>query len=155
RPRPLTRSPTTCSERPYIGEESTTEPPASTSRPSTSPSSARSAAFGPTSKVCHVPTPTTGSRSPLDGIGRVSSADLGAAAPVMSGKAALQPAARSSRRRLRSTARLGTGTACGSTRGDGGELITLGGHAAPRVILLDQETIGIQPVDRGVQPPAQ
>ena len=63
------RSPTTSSERPYIGEESTTEPPSSTKAPRTPSSPAR--ALGATSNVCHVPRPMAGSASPVDGIGRV------------------------------------------------------------------------------------
>ena len=70
-PAAASRSPTTPSDWPYIGELSITEPPASNSTFSTSARGARSAADGPTSKVCQVPQPTTGSASPVEGILRV------------------------------------------------------------------------------------
>ena len=70
-PAAASRSPTTSSARPYIGELSIAEPPASNSTFSTSARGARSAGEGPTSKVCQVPQPTTGSASPVAGILRV------------------------------------------------------------------------------------
>src|SRR3990172_3184364 len=63
------RSPTTVSDRPYIGEESTTLPPSLMNSPSTWRKGPRSAAIGPTSKVCQVPSPITGSYSPVREIG--------------------------------------------------------------------------------------
>src|SRR5687768_17286563 len=60
------RSPTTSSDRPYIGELSTTEPPFSNNVFNTSFRGLRSAADSETSKVCHVPRPITGNFSPVD-----------------------------------------------------------------------------------------
>src|SRR5262249_43820855 len=65
-------SPTTSSERPYMGEESTSLPPSWTKQDRTSSRGRRFASVGWTSKVCQVPRPMTGSFSPEDGIGRVS-----------------------------------------------------------------------------------
>src|SRR3989442_1010221 len=67
--RSVARSPTTDSAAPYIGEESTTRPPSSAKRWRTSLSGARSVAEAPTSKVRHVPSPTAGIFSRLDGMG--------------------------------------------------------------------------------------
>ena len=64
-------SPNTSSDRPYIGEESTSRPPNPANAASTSSSGARSASAAPTSNVCHVPSPITGTASPDDGIARV------------------------------------------------------------------------------------
>src|SRR6266478_9432362 len=66
-PRSSSTSPTVVSERPYIGEESITLPPASNSVRTTWTSAARSEV----SKVRQVPIPITGSSSPLRGMGRV------------------------------------------------------------------------------------
>src|ERR1051326_2183246 len=66
-----TRSPTTVSALPYIGDESIMRPPASTNSRNTSLSGARAAALSPKSKACQVPSPMTGIASPVDGIGRV------------------------------------------------------------------------------------
>ena len=67
-PAAASRSPTTPSAAPYIGEVSITEPPASNSTLRTSASGARSSGLAPTSKVRQVPQPTTGSISPEEGI---------------------------------------------------------------------------------------
>src|SRR6185295_4732088 len=53
-------SPATASERPYIGDESSTRPPSATKSESTSSSRFRSLSAEPTSNVCHVPMPMTG-----------------------------------------------------------------------------------------------
>src|SRR5713226_8376435 len=74
-PRSAARSPTTDSAAPYIGEESITRPPSSTSRSSVCLRGSRSPADAPTSNARHVPSPTAGSVSPLDGMGRCSIAD--------------------------------------------------------------------------------
>src|SRR5882762_5833009 len=66
-PRSSNTSPTVVSERPYIGEESITLPPASNSVRTTWTSAARSEV----SKVRQVPIPITGSCSPVLGMGRV------------------------------------------------------------------------------------
>src|SRR5256885_371453 len=86
--RSVARSPTTDSAAPYIGEESTTRPPRPTNCRRTSLSGARSAAEAPTSKVRHVPTPTVGIRSPLDGMGDCRIED---AAPARGGPGAPPP----------------------------------------------------------------
>ena len=67
-PAAASRSPTTASAAPYIGEVSITEPPASNRTLSTSASGARSSGRRPTSKVRQVPQPTMGSISPEEGI---------------------------------------------------------------------------------------
>src|SRR2546422_731287 len=72
--RSAARSPTTDSAAPYIGEESTTRPPSSARSFRTSRSGARSVGDAPTSKVRHVPSPTAGIVSPLDGMGRARGA---------------------------------------------------------------------------------
>src|SRR5213079_1767841 len=59
------------SAAPYIGEESITDPPLSNRICRTSTNGARSAGLWPTSKVRHVPQPTTGNGAPLDGIGGI------------------------------------------------------------------------------------
>src|SRR5436305_2839018 len=66
-----TRSPTTVSALPYIGEVSIRRAPAPVNRVSTSFSGMRAAALLPTSKACQVPSLMTGIASPEDGIGRV------------------------------------------------------------------------------------
>jgi hypothetical protein len=66
------RSPSTCSERPYIGEVSITEPPAPAKSCSTSRSGARCPGSLPTSKVFDDPMPMTGRASSLPGILRVT-----------------------------------------------------------------------------------
>ena len=57
--------PTTSSARPYMGELSITRPPASNRTRSTSLRWSSAWRSGPTSKVCQVPRPTTGSGSLL------------------------------------------------------------------------------------------
>ena len=54
-------SPATCSDGPYIGDESITRAPSVTNSRSTSASGGR----------CHVPRPMTGICSPEEGMGRV------------------------------------------------------------------------------------
>jgi hypothetical protein len=66
-----TRSPTTVSALPYIGELSIMRPPASVNRVRTSFNGVRAAVLFPTSKACQVPSPMTGIASPDDGIERV------------------------------------------------------------------------------------
>ena len=61
------------SAAPYIGEESTSRPPSSTKRRSTSRKGSRCPGRGPTSNVRHVPSPTAGTVSPVDGMARVTS----------------------------------------------------------------------------------
>src|SRR3569832_1469548 len=63
--------PTTSSALPYIGELSTTWPPALNNASSTLPRCAIAEASRPTSNPSHVPQPTTGSAWPLEGIVRV------------------------------------------------------------------------------------
>src|SRR6516164_9749736 len=79
------RSPTADSAAPYIGDEPTTRPPLSTSPFSTSLSGARSDSELPTSNTRHVPNPTTGIDSPLEGIRRLNKGD---APPAPDGRAA-------------------------------------------------------------------
>src|SRR5581483_5365016 len=67
-----TRSPTTSSEWPYFGELSIIDAPPSTSARSTARNGARSRSASPTSKLCQVPRPITGSSSPLLGMRRVA-----------------------------------------------------------------------------------
>jgi len=64
-------SPATCSELPYIGELSTTLPPAANSAASTSARCGSCAGSLPTSKPRQVPRPMTGSGAPVEGMGRV------------------------------------------------------------------------------------
>ena len=71
RPSLSTTSPMTSSARPYIGDESITQPPRATNSLSSSSSGRRSAGEFPTSKVCHVPSPMTGSASSVDEIARL------------------------------------------------------------------------------------
>src|SRR4051812_29074949 len=59
------------SARPYMGEESTTDPPLPNNVRSTSANGDHSSEDDPTSKVCQVPHPITGSGSPDEGMGRV------------------------------------------------------------------------------------
>ena len=61
---------TSCDE-PYIGDESIIRPPASTKLRMTSAQASRATGSSPTLKVIQLPRPTTGSASPVDGIGRV------------------------------------------------------------------------------------
>src|SRR5438876_734550 len=61
---------TSCDE-PYIGDESIIRPPASTKLRITSAQASRAAGSSPTLNVIQLPRPTTGSASPVDGIGRV------------------------------------------------------------------------------------
>lgn len=63
---------------PYIGDESIRRPPPAKNARTTSVQLARAAGSSPTLKVIQLPRPTTGKRSPDDGIGRVRSV-LGAA----------------------------------------------------------------------------
>ena len=65
------RPPITDSDDPYIGDESITRPPAARKSRITGSSVERDAGESPTSNVIHVPSPITGTRSPVDGIGRV------------------------------------------------------------------------------------
>src|SRR6516164_2962654 len=72
------KSPTTASARPYIGEVSITDAPPSNSACRIARRLSRAAALppasptSPASNVCQVPSPITGSISPLFGIGRAS-----------------------------------------------------------------------------------
>ena len=66
---------TACDE-PYIGEESIIRPPARKNARMTAAHSSRSSGSSPTLKVIQLPSPTTGSCSPLEGIGRVIGACL-------------------------------------------------------------------------------
>jgi hypothetical protein len=102
-PAAASRSPTTPSDLPYIGELSITEPPASNSTFSTSARGCRSAGAGPTSKVCQVPQPITPSGSPLDVMARVCMRGngLGAALCACSGATASCAATAAPRRRKR------------------------------------------------------
>src|ERR1044071_24034 len=67
---PAARSPTTLSELPYMGDESTTLPPSFTSSLNTWRSCPRSDSDPPTSHVCQVPSPTAGNVSRELGMGR-------------------------------------------------------------------------------------
>src|SRR5918994_4714202 len=71
-----TRSPTTPPARPYIGELSITVPPPLNSVRRTLWSGRRWLGEGPTSNVYQVPHPTTGSISPVVGIGLFSISDI-------------------------------------------------------------------------------
>src|ERR1700730_259890 len=66
-----TKSPTTPSARPYMGELSMILAPPAKNNRSTSASVRRVAAPPPTSKACQVPSPMTGRASPVLGIGLV------------------------------------------------------------------------------------
>src|SRR5260370_37669176 len=68
---PASKSPTTPSARPYIGELSIILAPPAKNNRSTSASVRRVAAPPPTSKACQVPSPMTGRDSPVLGIGLV------------------------------------------------------------------------------------
>ena len=72
-------SPTTDSAAPYIGEESTTRPPASENVRRTSRSGARAPGSPRTSKVCQVPMPMAGSSSPETGMRLAMMRDCGKA----------------------------------------------------------------------------
>src|SRR5688572_22924133 len=72
------RSPSTSSERPYIGEVSITAPPAWVKSRSTSRSGSRSAASPPTSNVFDEPMPMTGTVSSVRGMRRVTMRELSA-----------------------------------------------------------------------------
>ena len=72
------RSPSTSSERPYIGEVSITVPPAWVKIRSTSRSGSRSAAPPPTSNVFDEPMPMTGTVSSVPGMRRVTMRALSA-----------------------------------------------------------------------------
>src|SRR5690606_24173094 len=56
---------------PYIGELSIMPPPASKKARTTSARASRAAGALPTLNVIHVPSPTTGNGSPVEGMGRV------------------------------------------------------------------------------------
>ena len=62
---------TSCDD-PYIGDESMTRPPAAKKLRMTSAQLSRATRSLPTLKVIQLPSPITGSASPLEGIGRVS-----------------------------------------------------------------------------------
>jgi len=87
-------------EEPYIGDESIRRPPPRKKARITSAHSSRSSGSSPTLKVIQVPRPTTGIRSPLDGIGLVRGS---ARAKAVSGRsaAAAAPAATAPRRARR------------------------------------------------------
>ncbi len=93
-------------EEPYIGEESITRPPPAKKALMTAVHSSRSSASSPTLKVIQLPSPTTGSLSPLEGIGLVS---RGACASAEKGRssapAVLAAIAPSNARRLRTGSR--------------------------------------------------
>ena len=80
-------------EEPYIGEELIMRPPPAKKARITSAQASRASGSLPTLKVRQLPSPTSGSRSPDDGIGRVSSG--APAACARRGKAAPMPAAAS------------------------------------------------------------
>src|ERR671918_106030 len=75
-PNSAARSPTTLSDLPYIGDESTTLPPKRTNSRKTSLSGSREDFPEPTSKVCQVPRPMADNDSSVFGIGlrRIESA---------------------------------------------------------------------------------
>src|SRR5215216_314256 len=72
--------PITFCEDPYIGEESIIRPPAAKNARMTSAQELRATLSLPTLKVIQLPSPTSGSASPLDGIGLVRTAACCAAA---------------------------------------------------------------------------
>src|SRR5260370_27970811 len=72
----VSKSPTTPSARPYIGELSIILAPPAKNNRSTSASVLRVAAPPPTSKACQVPSPMTGRASPVLGIALVIIAAL-------------------------------------------------------------------------------
>src|SRR5215204_4782989 len=59
-------------DEPYIGDESIRRPPAAKNARMTAAHSSLSSRSSPTLNVIQLPSPTTGSRSPEDGMGRVS-----------------------------------------------------------------------------------
>ena len=63
--------PMTSCEEPYIGEESIRRPPSRKNARITSAEALRAATSSPTLNVIELPSPTSGSRSPEDGIARV------------------------------------------------------------------------------------
>ena len=63
---------TSCDD-PYIGDESMTRPPAAKKLRMTSAQLSRATRSLPTLNVIQLPSPMTGSASPLEGIGLVSS----------------------------------------------------------------------------------
>jgi hypothetical protein len=73
-------SPITPCEEPYIGEESIMRPPAAKNARITLRSNRARRRSLPTLKVIQLPSPTSGIASPLDGIGRVRTALVCAAA---------------------------------------------------------------------------
>jgi hypothetical protein len=72
---------TDCDE-PYIGDESIMRPPAAKKARITSAQASRAARSLPTLKVIQLPSPTSGTCSPLDGMARVATAPTGAGWPV-------------------------------------------------------------------------
>src|SRR5690349_21244674 len=98
KPSSAMRSPATDSAAPYMGEESTTLPPAFENAASTSRNGARSAAPAPTLNTCQVPRPTAGSSSPEEGILRVMMV-CAWLRPDPIGKPRQTPPVRASRRR--------------------------------------------------------
>ena len=65
--------PITSCEEPYIGEESIRRPPSWKKARMTSAHESRPAASSPTLNVIQLPSPMSGSFSPVEGIGRVRS----------------------------------------------------------------------------------
>src|SRR6476620_7740312 len=63
-------------DEPYIGDESMSRPPPWKNARITSAQESRPAGSSPTLNVIQLPSPTSGSRSPVDGIGRVRIAPL-------------------------------------------------------------------------------
>src|SRR6266542_3292036 len=85
--------PITSCEEPYIGEESIRRPPSWKKARTTSAQESRATGSSPTLNVIQLPSPTTGSLSPVEGIGRMRIGDRpGAAVKGRSTEAA--PAAR-------------------------------------------------------------
>src|SRR5581483_10846092 len=101
-PSSAARSPATVSDRPYIGEESRTVPPARTNSWSTARSGSRAALVAPTSKVCQVPRPMAGSSSPVFGTAFRMIESAIAGAPLKTSAPAPATARRKPRRETRS-----------------------------------------------------
>lgn len=70
--------PRTSCDEPYIGEESIRRPPPSRNARRTSVRALRAATSSPTLNVIQLPSPTSGSFSPLERIGRVRMGDRAA-----------------------------------------------------------------------------
>src|SRR6266540_2794512 len=84
--------PITSCEEPYIGEESIRRPPSRKKARTTSAHESRATGSSPTLNVIQLPSPTTGSLSPVEGIGRVRIGDRPGAA-VKGRSAEVAPAA--------------------------------------------------------------